>query len=157
MTPLTRRLEVVGSAEDIEILRVAFATTDRDYVNQHFGSARAFAIFSVGVEKSRLLSVCEFSDQTEEDNEDRLPAKIEQLSGCAAIYCRACGASAVRQLLAQGIQPVRVTDETSIDELLAALQEELRAGPSSWLAKAIQRQRLGPEAFDSMEAEGWDE
>ncbi|WP_200826704.1 NifB/NifX family molybdenum-iron cluster-binding protein [Marinobacterium lutimaris] len=126
-------------------------------MNQHFGSARAFAIYSVGVDASRLLSVCEFSDISEEDNEDRLPVKIEQLSGCAAIYCRACGASAVRQLLAQGIQPVRVTDEASIDELLTALQEELRAGPSSWLAKAIQRQKLGPTAFDSMEAEGWDE
>ncbi|MBS99353.1 MAG: nitrogen fixation protein NifX [Oceanospirillaceae bacterium] len=156
MTPLTRRLEVVESAEEIDILRVAFATTDREYVNQHFGSAKAFTIYSVNENRARLLSVCEFADFAEDDNEDRLPVKIEQLKECAAVYCRACGASAVRQLLAEGIQPVRVTDETSIADLLGALQEELKAGPSSWLAKAIKR-HSGTGRFDSMEAEGWDD
>lgn len=157
MTPLTRRLEVVGSAQELEILRVAFATTDRETVNQHFGSALAFAIYGVSDRTSWLISVCEFADVSEEDNEDRLPVKIEQLSGCAAIYCRACGASAVRQLLANGIQPVRVTDESPIADLLSALQDELREGPSSWLAKAIRRQQDTLKNFDSMEAEGWDD
>ncbi|GGB94627.1 nitrogen fixation protein NifX [Marinobacterium zhoushanense] len=157
MTPLTRRLEVVGSAQELEILRVAFATTDRETVNQHFGSALAFAVYGVNDRTSWLISVCEFADVSEEDNEDRLPAKIEQLSGCAAVYCRACGASAVRQLLENGIQPVRVTDEALIGDLLSALQDELREGPSSWLAKAIRRQQDALKRFDSMEADGWDE
>lgn len=39
MTPLGRQLRVIESAPEPEILRVAFATTDREYVNQHFGSA----------------------------------------------------------------------------------------------------------------------
>lgn len=157
MTPLTRRLEVVGRAQELEILRVAFATTNRETVNQHFGSALAFAIYGVNDNSAWLISVCEFADVSEEDNEDRLPAKIEQLSGCAAVYCRACGASAVRQLLDNGIQPVRVTDEALIGDLLSALQDELREGPSSWLAKAIRRQEAALKRFDSMEADGWDE
>jgi len=157
MTPLMRRFEVVDSEQEPEVLRVAFATTDRENVNQHFGSALAFAIYGVNERTAWLMSVCEFADAGEKGNEDKLPAKIAQLSGCAAVYCRACGASAVRQLLQHGIHPVRVSDEASIGELLSALQHELREGPGNWLAKAIRRRQTGLKRFDSMEADGWDE
>jgi nitrogen fixation protein NifX len=71
-------------------------------------------------------------------------------------YSQAIGASAIRQLLARNIQPVKVTEGAEIADSLAALQEELKAGPSSWLAKAIQRQHgWDKRKFDDMEAEGW--
>jgi nitrogen fixation protein NifX len=36
------------------------------------------------------------------------------------------------------------------------LQDELRQGPSAWLARAIDAQRpRGSERFDEMEREGW--
>ncbi len=156
MTPLTRRLQVVDSSQEVYVLQVAFATTDREYVNQHFGSARAFAIYGVNEQSAQLLSVCEFTD-LDQGADDKLHARIEAVAECGAVYCRACGASAVRQLLTRGIQPVRVTDEGPINELIAALQEELRQGPSTWLANAIRSQGRGRGRFDSMEAEGWDE
>jgi nitrogen fixation protein NifX len=157
MTPLERQLRVIESDPEPEILRVAFATTDREYVNQHFGSARAFVIYAVNERRARVVSICEFTDMADDDGDEKLGPRIDQLRDCAAVYCRACGASAVRQLLMHGIQPVRVTDDASISDLLEALQEELRAGPSSWLAKAIRRQAPGAGRFDSMEADGWDE
>ena len=157
MTPLERQLKVIESAPEPEILRVAFATTDREYVNQHFGSARAFVIYGVNEGNARVVSICEFGDQPQDEGDEKLGPRIDQLRDCAAVYCRACGASAVRQLLLQGIQPVRVTGDASIRDLLTALQEELRAGPSSWLAKAIRRQGSGEGRFDSMESDGWDE
>ena len=48
--------------------------------------------------------------------------------------------------------------EKLIKELLHSLQEQMRLGPSAWLAKAIERQK-GPtmQRFDDMESEGWDE
>ena len=156
MTPLTRRLQVVDSSQEVYVLQVAFATTDREYVNQHFGSSRAFAIYGVNEQAAQLLSVCEFSD-LEEGADDKLHARIEAVSDCGAVYCRACGASAVRQLLTRGIQPGGWTEEGPINELIAALQGELRQGPSTWLANAIRSQSRGRGRFDSMEAEGWDE
>lgn len=136
---------------------MAFATTDREYVNQHFGSARAFVIYGVNERRARVVSICEFGDLAEDEGDEKLGPRIDQLRDCAAVYCRACGASAVRQLLLHGIQPVRVTGDASICDLLAALQEELRAGPSSWLAQAIARQGPATARFDSMESDGWDE
>ncbi|MGD8591103.1 MAG: NifB/NifX family molybdenum-iron cluster-binding protein [Chromatiales bacterium] len=91
-------------------------------------------------------------------NEDKLVAKIAVLEDCVAVYSQAVGASAINQLKAKGIQPVKVEPDTPIEQLLGSLQEELREGPSSWLAKAIVGTLpADPGRFDRMEAEGWSE
>jgi nitrogen fixation protein NifX len=144
MSGVTRRLRVVDDTAMDTLLKVAFATADRRSVDQHFGSARSFVIVGVNPEQSRLLSVCEFTEFGADTSEDKLAAKLDLLDGCIAVYCRACGASAVRQLLGLGIQPVKVTEGALIDDLLDALKQELREGPSAWLAKAIRQQMLPP-------------
>jgi len=157
MTGVTRQLRVLDGSDTSALLRVAFATSDRSSVNQHFGSARSFAIYGVSPQEVRLLTVTEFGDLAQDGNEDKLAAKLAMLEGCIAVYCRACGASAVRQLLALGIQPVKVSEGARIGALVAALQQELVEGPSNWLAKAMQRNRPQDDAsrFDAMESEGW--
>ena len=80
------------------------------------------------------------------------------LDGCAAVYCLAAGASAVKQLLMRGVQPVKVSEGASIEELIEMLRDELASGPSAWLARAIERNKgPDPTRFDAMEADGWDE
>ncbi|OCR22527.1 nitrogen fixation protein NifX [Pseudomonas syringae] len=158
MASPTRQLQVLDGEDDGTLLKVAFASSDRDQVDQHFGSSRAFVIYGVNLERAQLLSLAEFDDQEQDGNEDKLLSKLDLLDGCIAVYCRACGASAVRQLLAIGVQPVKVGESARIGELIQALQAELRAGPSTWLAKAIQRtQAGGQQRFDAMAAEGWDD
>ena len=158
MASPTRQLQVLGAEDDGTLLRVAFASSDRETVDQHFGSSRSFVIYGVNPEHIRLLSVAEFGEQDQDGNEDKLLSKLELLDGCIAVYCRACGASAVRQLLAIGVQPVKVAEAARIDELLDSLQSELREGPSTWLAKAIRRtQSPTSQRFDAMAAEAWDE
>lgn len=156
MTAPTRKLQVLDDENDGTFLNVAFATSDRQHVDQHFGSARSFAIYGVNPERAQLFTITEFGDLSQDGNEDKLVSKIALLDGCIAVYCRACGASAVRQLTAMGIQPVKVPENAAIPELIEALQAELREGPSSWLAKAIARQQSRTDSrFDAMEAEGW--
>lgn len=158
MASPTRQLQVLDGEDDGTLLKVAFASSDRETVDQHFGSSRSFVIYGVNPEHSRLLSVAEFGELEQDGNEDKLQSKLALLDGCIAVYCRACGASAVRQLLAVGVQPVKVAEAARIAELIEALQAELRDGPSTWLAKAIQRTRGGDSRrFDAMAAEAWDE
>lgn len=157
MTGLTRRLQIIDDDDDGTLLKVAFATSDRRSVDQHFGSAESFAIYGVNPDLVRLQNVTEFGQLTQDGNEDKLAMKLELLEGCVAVYCRACGASAVRQLLARNVQPVKVAEGATIEQLIISLQQELREGPSSWLAKAIARTRgVNPARFDAMEAEGWE-
>ncbi len=139
-------------------LKIAFATTDMETVNQHFGSAKSFAIYAVDMDNAQLLEAAEFGELKQDGNEDKLSVKIELLNGCAAVYCQAVGGSAINQLIAKNIQPVKVHEGDTIKDLIVDLQNEMKAGPSSWLAKAInQHKSPDPERFNQMEDEGWDE
>jgi nitrogen fixation protein NifX len=139
-------------------LKIAFATTDMETVNQHFGSAKSFAIYAVNMDDAQLLEAAEFGELQQDGNEDKLSVKIELLNGCAAVYCQAVGGSAINQLIAKNIQPVKVHEGGRIKDLIVDLQNEMKAGPSSWLAKAInQHKSPDPDRFNRMEDEGWDE
>ncbi len=160
---LERRLKILDcdtdGGPDLKMaLKVAFASTDMKRVNQHFGSAESFVIYAVDPERCKMHEVAQFGDLSQDGNEDKLVEKMTALEGCIAVYSQAVGASAVRQLKALGIQPVKVSAGTEIAGLLESIQEELRSGPATWLARAIEAQKpSNPERFDEMEAEGWDE
>ena len=162
MTQHQRHLKIVDSdtSEDSlnTALKVAFATTDMKHVNQHFGSAEAFAVYAIDMEKTSLLEAIQFGQLDQDGNEDKLTVKLDALEGCIAVYSQAVGASAVGQLKARGIQPVKVSAGASISDLLESLQEEMASGPGTWLARAIESQKPSdPNRFDDMEAEGWEE
>lgn len=139
-------------------LKFAFASTDMKTVNQHFGSAESFALYVVDPDSASMIEACQFGQLEQDGNEDKLVAKIQMLEGCSAVYCQAVGASAMRQLLAKGVQPIKVSAGVDIDDLIQSLQDEMKQGPSAWLAKAIKgQQQPDTNRFDAMEEEGWDE
>jgi nitrogen fixation protein NifX len=155
-------MHIVQSTDEKKLmetaLKIAFATTDMETVNQHFGSAKSFAIYAVDMENAQLLEAAQFGELSQDGNEDKLSVKLDLLAGCAAVYCQAVGGSAINQLIAKNIQPVKVHEGGKINDLIVDLQNEMKAGPSSWLAKAInQHKSPDPERFNQMEDEGWDE
>ena len=159
---LARRMHVVHSEQErvpMETsLKIAFATTDMKHVNQHFGSAKSFAIYAVDPERTEFVEAAQFGALVQDGNEDKLAIKFDLLKECAAVYCQAVGASAVKQLVALGIQPVKVHEDSPIQKLLEDLQKELRSGPSSWLARAIKQQSgADMNRFEDMADEDWQE
>ncbi len=183
---LTRRLQLVGCNSEEEwmtdALKVAFATSDMQRVNQHFGAAKAFAVYALTRDKVCFLEAVEFDKLNTEGrprglestpiedgdgaplldatgrNEDKLSEKIAALDGCIAAYSQAIGASAINRLQAKGIQPVKVAAGTSISDLLASLQKELRQDQVGWLTRALRRTLPDdPSRFERMELDGWEE
>jgi nitrogen fixation protein NifX len=157
---LERRLRLVTTGtEAVEMetaVTVAFATSDMQHVDQHFGAAESFAVYALNPEQAGLMEVLQFGQRAMDGNEDKLAAKIAALDGCIAVYCQAVGASAVNQLRSKGIQAVKVSAGSEIQALVEALQDELRQGPNAWLARAIARQKPRDSGrFDHMEQEGW--
>ena len=144
----------------IPTLKIAFATADRHKVDQHFGSASALLIYEIGPQKAHVIEFAEFGELEQDGHESKLAAKFDLLQGCAAVYCQAVGGSAIQQLLALGVQPMRVTANTSIPSVLDELQAALRGGNApAWLQRAIARQQhVDDDArFTAMEVEGWQE
>jgi nitrogen fixation protein NifX len=159
---LTRRMQIAQTSELERFmetaLKVAFASSDMVCVNQHFGSAKAFAIYAVNMDESQFVEVSQFGQLDQDGNEDKLAVKFQLLEGCAAVYCQAVGASAIKQLISIGIQPVKVHEGSLIKDLITDLQAEMKAGPSSWLAKAINKNKaVDPSRFNEMADEEWQE
>ena len=71
------------------MFKVAFATSDRVSVNQHFGASAGFAIYAVDGERSRLVEVAEypaeFYQNSMDGNENKLAERISALADCAAV------------------------------------------------------------------------
>lgn len=154
-----RHLKLVHSTEATPAMsvKIAFASVDRKTVDQHFGAAEAFAIYELSEDDARLVEAVQFhdSDTAMDGHEGKLAAKISLLTGCAAVYCNAVGASAIKQLLAAGIQPMKVPEGASVDELLCGLNQAMLSEPPVWLAKHL---KSGDASrFEAMDEEGWSE
>jgi nitrogen fixation protein NifX len=155
-----RRLQLVWSIkqEPEAVLRVAFASTDRSRVNQHFGAAEGFVVYEVTPQQATLVGVAEFAEEAMDGNEDKLTAKVDFLAGCAAVYVMAIGASAIKKLMAKGIQPIRVAEVDAIDDLLAEISKAMGEGGVAWIDRAVaaQGKARSDDRFAEMAAEGWD-
>lgn len=157
-----RKLTLAWSATDPEpgtlppTLKVAFASRDRAHVDQHFGAAEGFVLYTVDAERARLAGVLEFAAEAMDGNENKLAEKISALAGCAAVYCLAVGGSAVRQLLAAGIQPMKLDEAEAIEPILQAISCGVREGGVTWIDKAL-RQHADDGRFERMAEEGWQE
>lgn len=156
----SRRLQLVWSIkqEPEAVLKVAFASTDRTRVNQHFGAAEGFAIYEVTPDKATLVGVAEFAEESMDGNEDKLVAKVDFLDGCAAVYVMAIGASAIKKLMAKGVQPIRINEVDAIDDLLLEISKAMSDGGVAWIdrALALQAKAKADDRFSSMEEEGWE-
>jgi len=139
------------------VIKVAFASTDRLRVNQHFGAAEGFAIYEVTADKATLVGVGEFAEESMDGNEDKLIAKVDFLEGCAAVYVMAIGASAIKKLMAKGIQPIRINEVDAVDDLLGEISKAMSEGGVAWIDRAIaaQTKAKAEDRFANMEDEGW--
>lgn len=154
-----RHLKLVHSTEAAPEMsvKIAFASADRKTVDQHFGAAEAFVIYELSENDARIVEAVEFHDGdiAMDGHEGKLAAKIALLGDCAAVYCNAVGGSAIKQLMAAGIQPMKVPEGTAVDELLCGLNQAMLSEPPAWMAK---RMKTGDSRrFDAMDAEGWSE
>jgi len=154
-----RHLKLVHSTEAAPAMsvKIAFASADRKTVDQHFGAAEAFVIYELSADDARLVEAVEFqdSDTSMDGHEGKLAGKIALLDGCAAVYCNAVGASAIKQLMAAGVQPMKVPEGTALDELLCGLNHAMLTEPPVWLAKHMKARDTS--RFDAMDEEGWSE
>jgi nitrogen fixation protein NifX len=141
---------------DTGLQAVAFATTDCRRVDQHFGSAAAYAIYAVGTERARLLRYVQLTEPEDGDHHAQIEERIAILEGCAGVYCEAIGPGVVRRLLARGVRPIAVDASVPIAGLLLSLQEKLRAGETPWGGRPLESPReQGPARFDAMAASPW--
>ncbi len=136
------------------MLRIAFATNDRQHVNLHFGGAESFVVYDVEPGRAYMAGIGEFikAEQVGTNGragltggvEDKVLAKLDFLEGCSAVYAAAIGNSSIKRLMIAGIQPIIVDEGHAIEDLLHEVSLALcMPGELSWVDRAKARAEKG--------------
>ncbi len=102
--------------------KVAVASSDGKYVNQHFGVVQQFLIFEIDdegeykfLELRKNIPACEVGGHTDE----AMARSVELISDCDAVLASQIGPGAVNALAARGIEAY--VAPTFIDQALKEL------------------------------------
>lgn len=118
-------------------LIAAFASSDGEIVDQHFGSAEAFFAYRIDANGIEAIAQRQFGHEKRDGNEDKLKPKLAWLVGADLVYCGSIGGSASRQLIALNASPMQVAEGPDIADITQELQKQLASAPERWLANIL--------------------
>ncbi len=117
-------------------MKVAFASTDKIHIDEHFGKAKEFYLWEIGAEHAEFSGLLQV-DEGDGDADDRIEARSAALADCAIVYVGEIGGPAAARLVAKKIHPLKSKTREPITEMVAKLQEVLQGNPPPWLRKAM--------------------
>ena len=130
------RLEIVGEKKTKGLyMKVAFASTDKVHVDEHFGKAKEFYIWNVGPENAEFSGVVQVTEDG--DSAERIESRGAALEECALVYVGEIGGPAAARLVQKKVHPLKSKTHEPITEVVAKLQEVLKGTPPPWLRKAM--------------------
>ena len=133
----TRRLALVSDNKTQGMnMKVAFASTDKIHIDEHFGRAEEFYVWNVGPQDAEFSGVVQVKDEGG-DSADRIEARGNALNDCALVYVGEIGGPAAARLVAKKIHPLKSKTREPISEVVTKLQEVLKGSPPPWLRKAM--------------------
>lgn len=113
-------------------LKVAFATTDLENIDSHFGSAKQFAVYEIS---KTATTMCEIKKVTEKDTDKA----IALLEGIDIVYFTNVGAIAAAKLINNGIFTIKYKEIVSIEEEVTKLKDMLNSNPPPFIKKIIEK------------------
>jgi len=119
-------------------MKVAFASTDKIHVDEHFGQAKEFYLWEIGPDKAEFTGVVQVNEG-DGDADDRIEARSAALADCALVYVGQIGGPAAARLVAKKIHPLKSKEAEPITELAEKLREVLQGTPPPWLRKAMMK------------------
>lgn len=125
-------IKITSNTSDEGMIKVAFATSDLENIDSHFGSAKQFAVY--GISKSSI-SLSEIKKVEEKDTDKT----VELLKGIDIVYFTNVGAIAAAKLINSGIFTIKYKEVVGIEEETKKLQDMLNANPPPFIKKIIDR------------------
>ncbi|PKN14371.1 MAG: dinitrogenase iron-molybdenum cofactor biosynthesis protein [Deltaproteobacteria bacterium HGW-Deltaproteobacteria-24] len=94
------RIKISTNEPKIGTLKIAFATSDMENIDAHFGSAKQFAVYDVSKES---VQTCEIIKIEEKDTDKT----VELLGDIDIVYFTNIGAIAAAKIINSGIFPIK--------------------------------------------------
>ncbi len=119
-------------------MKVAFASTDKVHIDEHFGKAEEFYIWDIGPEEAAFSGIVQLKAE-EGYIDDKIEARTAVLADCALVYVGEIGGPAAARLVQKKIHPIKSKEHEPITAVVEKLQEVLKGNPPPWLRKAMMK------------------
>ena len=126
------RIKISTNEPKIGTLKIAFATSDMENIDAHFGSAKQFAVYDVSKES---VQTCEIIKIEEKDTDKT----VELLGDIDIVYFTNIGAIAAAKIINSGIFPIKYKEIVPIAEELEKLKAMLNTNPPPFIEKIIEK------------------
>ena len=120
------------------MLRVAFATSDGDHVDQHFGWTTRFDVFDIDIDVVHRVETRTLAPAGA-DEDSKIQTRLDAVADCAIVHVARIGGTAAARVIAAKIHPVKVPETTEVSELVARLQAVVSGNPPPWLRKVLRQ------------------
>ena len=87
-------------------MKVAFASTDKVHIDEHFGKAEEFYIWDIGPEEAAFSGVAQLKAEGGYID-DKIEARTSVLEDCAMVYVGEIGGPAAARLVQKKIHPIK--------------------------------------------------
>jgi nitrogen fixation protein NifX len=111
---------------------VAFATTDMQNIDSHFGSAKQFAVYSVTKDEYTTSEIIKV-EKKDTDN------TVSMLEGIDIVYFTDIGPTAAAKIINSGIFPIKYKEVISIEDELEKLTKMLEGNPPPFIKKIVEK------------------
>ncbi len=129
---MSKTITVSSNEEVHAVLKVAFATTNMEDIDAHFGSAKQFAVYNVSSTASSLHQIIKM-EQKDTDT------AIDALRSVDIVYFVNIGPTAAAKVINAKIFPIKYKEITSIDKELKKLSHMISTNPPPFIKKILQR------------------
>ncbi|ABA89341.1 nitrogenase molybdenum-iron cofactor biosynthesis protein NifX [Syntrophotalea carbinolica DSM 2380] len=119
-------------------MKIAFATSDNETIDQHFAQANQFAVWEIASDQASFSGLEEI-EATDDNVDDKINARLKVLGDCTIIYVTQIGGPAAARLVANKIHPVKSKGEEKIEDVVDKLQQVLKNNPPPWLRRAMNK------------------
>ncbi len=113
-------------------VRVAFATTNLEDIDAHFGSAKRFYVFDVSEQEYTASRIIEIKEKDTD-------LTIASLFGIDIVYFVDIGPAAAAKLINSGIFPIKYKEVVAIKDELNKLTKMLGTNPPPFIKKIIEK------------------
>ena len=117
-------------------MKVAFASTDKIHVDEHFGQAKEFYLWEIGPDQAEFTGILQVNEG-DGHADDRIEARSSALADCALVYVGQIGGPAAARLVAKKIHPLKSKDAEPLAAVVEKLQKVMQGNPPPWLRKAM--------------------
>jgi len=119
-------------------MNIAFASSNGEKIDQHFGWSKQFYLYEIGKESAILLKIIDSSQEPEEEVA-KLTYKIGTIEDADIMYCTQIGPKASKMVQASGIHPVRVGEGEDLQLAITNIQKMLAEQPPMWLLRIFHK------------------